>query len=432
MSTARALEAVQHVGMLGDASFSQLVRELQAALRCCHHALDSGRSQGCEGSARPAAAVPTCYITAGKLHNAAAGATEDVPAACGLLLGAAQLGLTSLTRQLLLVGPTTALNLGAATSSASPLHTAALDGRAVMLKQMLAAAPEAVTTTCMHGMEDDTAWSLMHSAAAGGSAEALQAVLALPQAPPPGRPMLWTRPSISRAWRASLKQPSCCCASRPRPSQLPALWATCRCTAPLSTDTHRCSACCLRQVHPALTGAPHTATPPCTRLPQLANASPARRPCSSCCMPAPRQRRWRAQRKRPLHCALRHIRGVTSQGAARLLLPASGLTANQLLDAPAAAGPAHRPLYADLAAQQPLSAAQWQRVPARCMRLGRALPAVLARSDAEAGHLVRCLSAADQHRLCLAQLCLARAQRRSNVVLHAPLLCAILARCLAE
>ena len=105
--------------------------------------------------------------------------------------------------------------------------------------------------------------------------------------------------------------------------------------------------------------------------------------------------------------------GSHSLGVARLLPPASGLSADQLLDAVAAAltapwGPTFRPLCADMAALQPLAAEQWPRVPAPCAGLGRALPAVLARSDAEASQLVRRLPAAGQQRLRAATLCLAR------------------------
>jgi hypothetical protein len=68
--------------------------------------------------------------------------------------------------------------------------------------------------------------------------------------------------------------------------------------------------------------------------------------------------------------------------------------------------------YALVAALQPLTAAEWARVPTPCAGLGAVLPAVLERSIAEAGLLVRHLPTGDQARLRTLALCLARAQRR--------------------
>ena len=74
---------------------------------------------------------------------------------------------------------------------------------------------------------------------------------------------------------------------------------------------------------------------------------------------------------------------------------------------------ARQPLYADLAARLPLTAAQWAQVPSRCAGLLRALPAVLARSEAEACALVARLPADKrqwlQQRLVAAAAALARA-----------------------
>lgn len=91
-------------------------------------------------------------------------------------------------------------------------------------------------------------------------------------------------------------------------------------------------------------------------------------------------------------------------------------------------GAAARLLFADLAAHFPLTAEQWRWVPLTCAGLGCALPAVLARSYAEASQPVRRLPAADQQRPCTAALCLARAQHRWHVRLLGPLLRAILAQ----
>ena len=78
-------------------------------------------------------------------------------------------------------------------------------------------------------------------------------------------------------------------------------------------------------------------------------------------------------------------------------------------------------LYVLLVARQPLTPAEWARVPAPCPGLGAALPAVLARSEAEAAALVAHLPAADRERLRTAVLGLARAQRRCRVHLPAEL-----------
>jgi hypothetical protein len=72
-------------------------------------------------------------------------------------------------------------------------------------------------------------------------------------------------------------------------------------------------------------------------------------------------------------------------------------------------------------------AAAWSAVPAPCPGLLRALPAVLARSTEQAGHLVQHLLPADVQRLRTAALCLARAQKQSGVFLPTPVAWSILA-----
>lgn len=79
------------------------------------------------------------------------------------------------------------------------------------------------------------------------------------------------------------------------------------------------------------------------------------------------------------------------------------------------------PLYAPWAARQPLSPAQWARVPAPCPGLGAALP-VLTRSEAEAVLLVARLPCADRERLHTAALCIKRVERRRRVSLPVELL----------
>ena len=84
--------------------------------------------------------------------------------------------------------------------------------------------------------------------------------------------------------------------------------------------------------------------------------------------------------------------------AVRCLLQAGGVP---LLLAALTRAPHERtqPLYADLAGRLPLTAEQWAQVPAPCAGLLRALPAVLARSEAEAAALVAHLPADEQQRL---------------------------------
>jgi len=91
------------------------------------------------------------------------------------------------------------------------------------------------------------------------------------------------------------------------------------------------------------------------------------------------------------------------------------------------------PLYPVIAARQPLTAAEWERVPDACPGLGAALPAVLARSAQEAALLVRRLPPADRQRLCTTAMCLGCAQRRPGgiPVLPTPVVWRILALCCA-
>lgn len=70
------------------------------------------------------------------------------------------------------------------------------------------------------------------------------------------------------------------------------------------------------------------------------------------------------------------------------------------------------PLFANLVEQWPLSRQQWQLVPCPCPGLGRALPAVLARSEAEAAQLVARLPPGDGQRLRTSALSLHRRQQQ--------------------
>ena len=80
------------------------------------------------------------------------------------------------------------------------------------------------------------------------------------------------------------------------------------------------------------------------------------------------------------------------------------------------------PLFALLAARQPLTPAQWALAPWPCPGLGAALPAVLARGAHEAAQLVQHLRYADKLRLRSAALCLKRMERHHHLRLAAELL----------
>jgi len=91
----------------------------------------------------------------------------------------------------------------------------------------------------------------------------------------------------------------------------------------------------------------------------------------------------------------------------------------------------HLPLYALVAARQPLTAAEWALVPSPCPPLCSVLPTVLERSASEAAHLLSCLPAADRARLQVAACCLAAAQRQHQVQLPTPLVWRMLAMALS-
>lgn len=102
------------------------------------------------------------------------------------MIAAAQLGHASAAQQLLLLDPAAAHG-DAALTEESPLQQAALHGNGLLFKRLLAAAPEAAHTICdqhfryleVCSPEGEEEWSLMHSAAEGGCAEAVQALLEL-------------------------------------------------------------------------------------------------------------------------------------------------------------------------------------------------------------------------------------------------------------
>lgn len=112
--------------------------------------------------------------------------------------------------------------------------------------------------------------------------------------------------------------------------------------------------------------------------------------------------------------------------AIRCLLAASS-TPSVLL-AVASAGVHAQPFFADCAIVRPaLTAAEWAMLPSPCPGLGRALPAVLARSQLEACFLVERLPAADRAQLRSAALCLTHARASNGAALPGPVAERILA-----
>ena len=118
--------------------------------------------------------------------------------------------------------------------------------------------------------------------------------------------------------------------------------------------------------------------------------------------------------------------------AARCLLELAPLQpAGDVLALLSSSGKPAMPLYASLVARQPLTPEQWAQVPTLCPGLAAALPAVLLRSTAEAGALVRRLPLADRARLRTAALCLGRTQQCLPAPLPIPIVWHVLALAVA-
>lgn len=125
---------------------------------------------------------------------------------------------------------------------------------------------------------------------------------------------------------------------------------------------------------------------------------------------------------RPEAALVRNAMGLTPLGvschcdcpqAARCLLQLGALLpAEEVLGQLAGAAPWSEKwrdrLYAAFLSRQPLTAAQWAKVPPCSAAMGKALPAVLKRSEVEAGLLMQRLPLQLRSRLRTAALCLAR------------------------
>lgn len=357
-----------------------------------------------------------------------------------MMMAAAELGHSSAARQLLIIEPEAALNFNASDTDDSPLHMALLCGHLALFKQLLAAAPEAVAATWNHTDSEGSeyeGWSLMHTAAVSGcAAEAVQHLLQLGTTAS-GVTDFGHTPLHEACGKGNLGAARMLLEAAPQMAPveddlhfLPLHWAAAHGNVGVIRLLLAAGA-------PGLDKRTHAGKTPLHMAVECCSKADAARILLDACPAAAMMANTEGQR--PLHCALQPPQPYMPDGdpatklsIARQLLPVSELSADQLLDTFAAAGSGAQPLYADLVAFQPLSASQWERVPEPCGGLARALPTVLARSDGEAGRLVRRLSAADRERLRLAALCLARAQRLSNVMLPAPAMRSILGQCLAD
>lgn len=385
---------------------------------------------------------------------------------------AAQRGYTSMVRQLLRLGPGPDWSANWACDS---LHAAALGGHAAASELLLAAAPEAVQCVwehkCGHGYRHHH-WTLAHSAAASGSAAALAALLRLA----PGaaewatehrylplhvvcqhghlevaKLLLHAAPNTATAAASVNGLLPLHCAAFLGDAALVALLLQ---TAPaiataanFSGFTPLHSAAAAVQAATAaqlLRAAPHTAmavddqgfTPMHIAAGRELHRAGEGAVVALLLEAAPEAAAVKdARSKRPLDLALAgSLFDVPGLGpnlpAARLLVLASDASTGQLLDALPRGGAAAHDLYAMMVARRALSTAEWERVPTPCLCLERALPAVLARAEAEAGQLVRHLWGDDREQLRVGALCLLRAQRRHGISLPAAVVHWCLARCL--
>ncbi len=343
-----------------------------------------------------------------------------------LLQAAAVLGNASAAQQLLLIDPS--VLAGEVISERSPAQLAAdsFHGAAV-LGLLLEAAPNLVVWSAVE-MEPHQSWTLMHTAAGAGNAEAIRLLLRL-------------APELASARTDSGHTPLHGAAASRSPAAVRLLLEAAPQTAvaydndgrlPMHWAAFTGSVDCIRLLVDA--GAPGLDVPDevFKKVPLHDAASfngeaavrllLARHPAAATVANVDGQL--------PLHIALR-LRALPD--AARVLLHVSGLSAQQLLDVlagvPAEKREDFEPLYADIAAHMPLTPEQWQHVPTPCPSLGLSLPAVLAHSAAEAGLLVAHLWPSDRERLRTAALSLHRLQR--TLELCPPIPAALLGRMLA-
>ena len=390
-------------------SFADLVQQLQECVRWVR-----------EGeSCRPACGKLACIVHTPLANKAGSGMAaaddyEGLTATAGLLRAAAALGHTSAAQQLLLIDPRAGTDeLG--DGGQFPVHVAASSAHGTaVLELVLQAAPDLLHAVVEHA-DLYTEWTLMHTAAEAGNVEAIRLLLQLAPELASIRSDADHTPlheaaknGCSEAVRLLLEAAPQAAAAMDERHGLPLHWAA-----------QGGSVECLQILLDA--GAPGLDCPDDDGQLPLHRAARADSDAAVRFLLAAHPGAALVednQRRRPLQVALEFVRWgdpPVAPNAARVLLPVSGLTVQQLLDllaaVPAEGQPAVQPLYVDVAACMPLSPAEWQQVPTPCPGLGRALPAVLARSEAEAALLVAHLPPADTERLRVAALSLHRAQR---------------------
>lgn len=404
-------------------------------------------------------------------------------ASTDLLLAAARLGHASAAQQLLLFDPRA--NAGHSWSSMSfsfPAHQAALHSNgAAVLKLLLAAAPELVHTSCTY--EDSyghliSDWTLLHSAASSDNIGAVRLLLLLHPELASASNSLGHLPSHVAAFNSSVgalrllidAAPETAIAADPK-GWLPAHTAAAGCRAnclrilsdagALSADVPTAEGLLALHIAAGRAGSEQDSGAAAVEFLLAANPAavgaadkrgrlPLHQAAVSGCEAAVRLLLAAnpaaalvqdSQGRTPMQLALHYgpqAFPAIKVGAARALLSSCGMRATQLLDMFAAVPQGWQdrmpPLYADLAAHLTLAPAQWQRVPTPCPGLGRALPAVLTRSEAEAARLVAHLPPAEAACLRTAALCLHRLQRslQLEAAVPAPLLGRILALSLAD
>ena len=260
-----------------------------------------------------------------------------MPVVLSLMLTAARLGCSSVAQQLLLIDPAVALNAGGNSTADVPLHVAALKGHAAVFSHLLAAAPALDVFTANHDV--GRGWTLMHSCVEGGCMEIMQTLL---QAAPGAAS--WVTENGMKPLHTACKSENVQAAQllldiAPGLAAAPDEYGY----LPLHLAASTRNTAVLRLLLAA--GAPGLDAPAAedgnTPLHFAASLAPAAVPLLLTAYPAAALLR-NGKGQLPLHCALDEASfgAPGSLGAARLLLPVSGLSGDQLLDALAEAGPA--------------------------------------------------------------------------------------------
>ena len=358
----------------------------------------------------------------------------------GLLAAATSLGCAAAVRLLAQLDPSAASVEWPTEGEGSAAHRAAKLGHSEALRALLTAVPGAAIATSSgyhdrRGWEHDE-WSVIHSAAEGGSLEAVQVLLEVAAhtaaaVTTRGLTPLHVAAEAGHApvVQALLQAAPEAALVEDEDGELPLHWGACH----------------VEVVRLLLAAAADTA------LDRTADGSTALHLAASAGAPASVQALLRAapeavdisnaEGHTPLRCGLEHLAdwygAQEDPQALRILVAAVPSPATLATIADFAAidwysGPV-APLFADfVAAAPPLTDEQWARVPTPCPHLGRALPAALACSHEQACQLVHRLPPADDTRLRTFALALARLQRRLRVALPSEVAGKLLSLCLAD